>query len=205
MYDMSRYSFLFAALMAVAALLAVAADDTVGADSPSAQEIAARAVQAAEKVAEKAAAAAVEKAAKRLVDEKAEQAKAEARAKEARVDAKELRDLLDTRVFRLEHASAAEVADKLNEMWNGEFGQLWKVSKMAVPFQESNSIMVTAPRIVLDACANAVTELDVEAQQVYIEARFVELGNRASHKIGIDWTLLGGMTGTAAFGGGIQR
>lgn len=205
MYGMSRYySFLLAASVAAAVALAVAADDAVGAGSPSAQEIETRAVQAAEKVAEKAAAAAVEKAAKRLVDEKAEQAKAEARAKEARADAKELRDLLDTRVFRLEHASAAEVADKLNEMWNGEFGQLWKVSKMAVPFQESNSIMVTAPRIVLDACANAVTELDVEAQQVYIEARFVELGNRASHKIGIDWTLLGGMTGSASFGGGIQ-
>ncbi len=204
MYGMSRYSFLLSASVAAAVSLAAMADDAVNADSPSAQEIAARAVQAAEKVAERAAAAAVEKAAKRLVDEKAEQAKAEVRAKEARVDAKELRDLLDTRVFRLEHASAAEVADKLNDMWNGEFGQLWKVSKMAVPFQESNSIMVTAPRIVLDACANAVAALDVEAQQVYIEARFVELGNRASHKIGIDWTLLGGMTGTAAFGGGIQ-
>ena len=111
---------------------------------------------------------------------------------------------LDTQVFRLEHASAAEVAEKLNEMWNGEFGQKWKVTKMAVPFQESNAVMVTAPRVVLDACKRAIAELDVEAQQVYIEARFVELGNTASHRVGIDWAMLGGMTGTASFGGGIQ-
>ncbi|MBQ3289297.1 MAG: hypothetical protein IJH50_07810 [Kiritimatiellae bacterium] len=111
---------------------------------------------------------------------------------------------IDTRVFRLEHASAAEVAEKLNEMWNGEFGQKWKVTKMAVPFQESNSVMVTAPEPVLEACERAIAELDVEARQVYIEARFVELGNTASHRVGIDWTMLGGMTGTATLGGGIQ-
>ena len=122
---------------------------------------------------------------------------AEAKEKDSRLQ-------IDTRIFRLKHASADEVAGKLNEMWNGEFGQSWKVVKMAVPFPESNSIMVTAPRMILDACATAIAELDVEAQQVYIEARFVELGNTASHKVGIDWTLLGGMTGTAAFGGGIQ-
>ena len=111
---------------------------------------------------------------------------------------------LDTRIFRLEHASASEVAEKINEMWSGEFGQKWKVTKMAVPFQESNSLMVTAPEPVLDACGHAIAELDVEARQVYIEARFVELGNTASHKVGIDWTMLGGMTGTATLGGGIQ-
>ena len=34
--------------------------------------------------------------------------------------------------------------------------------------------------------------------------RDVELGNTASHKLGIDWSMLGGMTGSAALGGGIQ-
>ena len=168
------------------------------------QAVRAAAEKAAAAAAEKAAAAAAQDAAKRLVDVKAEEAKAETRAKEAKAEEKERRSQMDTRIFRLEHASAMEVADKLNEMWNGEFGQVWKVTRMAVPFQESNSIMVTAPRTILDACAKAVAELDVEARQVYIEARFVELGNTASRRIGIDWTLLGGMTGTAAFGGGIQ-
>ena len=112
---------------------------------------------------------------------------------------------INTRVFKLAHANAKEVAEKFNGMWNGEFGQTWKVTKMAVPFEESNSVMVTAPGAILDACAQAIRALDVEAKQVYIEARFVELGNTASHKVGIDWSMLDGMSGTATLGGGIQQ
>ena len=64
--------------------------------------------------------------------------------------------------------------------------------------------MVTAPAMILDACQKVIDEIDREAQQVYIEARFVELGNTASHKLGIDWSMLGGMTGSVQLGGGIQ-
>ena len=112
---------------------------------------------------------------------------------------------IDTRVFRLNHVSAAEVAKKFNEMWNGEFGQVWKVTKMAVDFPESNTLMVTAPRPILDACEKAVRELDIEAKQVYIEARFVELSNNASHKLGIDWQMLDGMGGSVKLGGGVSH
>ena len=159
---------------------------------------------AAAKAAVAAAEKAAEEAAKRMADAKAEQEKADAKAKEAKEEAKENMRQVDTRIFRLEHASAVEVANKLNEMWSGEFGQVWKVVKIAVPFEESNSVIVTAPRIILKACESIIAELDVEAQQVYIEARFVELGNTASHKVGIDWSMLGGLTGTATIGGGIQ-
>jgi len=111
---------------------------------------------------------------------------------------------IETRLFRLSHANSEEVAAKFNEMWNGEFGQVWKVSRMAVNFPESNSVMITAPAPILDACEKAIAEIDVDAQQVYIEARFVELSNNASHKIGIDWQLLNGMGGTARLSGGMQ-
>ena len=131
-------------------------------------------------------------------------ADAEKSREEAKTDSDLRRKQIETRVFRLNHASAVEVAECLNNMWNGEFGQVWKVTKMAVAFPEPNSVMVTAPRLILDACEKAVGELDVEARQVYIEARFVELGNRASHKVGIDWSMLDGMKGTATLGGGIQ-
>lgn len=158
----------------------------------------------AKEAADIAAKVAAEKTAKEMMDAKALKEEKETKAKEAKEEAKEILRQIDTKVFRLNHASAMEVANKLNEMWNGEFGQVWKVTKIAVPFQESNSIIVTAPRMILNACERAVQELDREAQQVYIEARFVELGNTASHKLGIDWSMLGGMTGTATLGGGIQ-
>ena len=147
---------------------------------------------------------AVKEAADKQADRKAEEEKAESRAKEAKEEAKEIRRRLESRIFRLEHASAAEVADKLNEIWSGDFGTDWKMKKIAVPFLESNSVIVTAPRGILESCESVISGLDVEAQQVYIEARFVELGNTASHKVGIDWSMLGGMTGTATLGGGIQ-
>lgn len=151
--------------------------------------------KAASEAAAKAAKAAAEAAAKELTDEKA--------AAEA---AKENLRQIDTRIFKLVHASSVEVADKLNEMWNGEFGQVWKVTKMAVPFEESNTIIVTAPRGILAACEKIVQGLDVEAQQVYIEARFVELGNTASHKVGIDWSgLAGGLTLTGNAGAGLRN
>ena len=181
---------------------AAKAAETAAQEAAKAAEAAAKA--ATEKVAAEVAAAAkaaVEAQAKAQADEKA----AKEEEKEAREEAKENLRQIDTRIYRLNHASAEEVAEKLNEMWNGEFGQVWKVTKMAVPFPESNSIIVTAPRAILAACEKAVEGLDVEAKQVYIEARFVELGNTASHKVGIDWSMLDGMSGTATLGGGVQQ
>ena len=117
-----------------------------------------------------------------------------------------VRRFIDTKIFKLNHASAVEVANKFNSMWSGEFGQTWKVAKMAVAFEETNSIMITAPGVIMEACENAILELDKEAKQVYIEARFVELGNTASHKVGIDWSgVAGGVTFTGTGSAGIRH
>ena len=122
------------------------------------------------------------------------------------VAAQPTRRFIDTKIYKLNHASALEVAEKFNSMWSGEFGQTWKVTKMAVAFEESNSIMITAPGVIQDACAKAICELDREAKQVYIEARFVELGNTASHKVGIDWSgIAGGITLTGAGSAGLRN
>ena len=115
-----------------------------------------------------------------------------------------VRKFIDTRMYKLYHASAEEVAVKFNSMWSGEFGQTWKIERMAVSFPESNTLMVTAPIAILEACEKAIRALDQEAPQVYIEARFVELGNTAAHKVGIDWSMFGGMKGTVGLGGGMQ-
>ena len=49
-----------------------------------------------------------------------------------------VRRFIDTKIYKLNHASAIEVAEKFNSMWSGEFGQTWKVAKMAVAFEETN-------------------------------------------------------------------
>ena len=113
--------------------------------------------------------------------------------------------LISTRTFRLYHANAVEVAERFNSTWSGDFGIAFKVAKMAQAFPEANTVMVTAPGMILDACEKVVKAVDIEIPQVYIEARFVELQNSASHKLGIDLSMLDGMKGTASFGGGMDR
>ena len=76
---------------------------------------------------------------------------------------------------------------------------------MAIAFPESNSVMVTAPALILDACEQVIAAVDVEPKQVYIEARFVELSNDVFRDIGIDWSMLDGMKGSVTLGGGIQK
>ena len=129
---------------------------------------------------------------------------AEARANE-RAEAALDQRRISTRVFRLAHANAEELAEKFNATWSGDFGTSWKVSKMAQSFPEANAVMVTAPRMVLDTCQRIVDEVDVEPRQVYIEARFVELSNNASHKLGIDWQMLDGMRGSIGLDAGYNE
>jgi type II secretory pathway component GspD/PulD (secretin) len=151
-----------------------------------------------------AAAVAVEETKAAVAAQERAEAREEAARIEAKADAALARRRISTKVFKLEHASAEEVAEKLNATWSGDFGAVWKISKMAIAFPESNSVMVTAPAAIIEACEEVVKSVDVEPKQVYIEARFVELGNKASHKLGIDWSMLDGMSGTSTLGGGIN-
>ena len=195
---------------AAAALAAPALDD---ATLKLVSDVEAMSKSIAERTAERTAEAAVKSAVSKAAKEASEAAAKAAAKKTAdelaaderrKSEARETRSYIETRVVKLHHVSALEVAKNLNTMWNGEFGQTWKVTKMAVAYPESNSIMLTAPKIILDACEKALAQLDVEAQQVYIEARFVELGNAASHKVGIDWSMFDGMRGTVTVDSGID-
>ena len=174
---------------------AAEADDPVVADPVVSEPV----VVDAQAVAEAAAAAkAVEEA--RL----AAAAKAAAEAEE-KTEAKLARRRISTRVFRLVHANAEDVAKRFNDTWSGDFGVTWKVAKIAQAFPEANAVMVTAPAMILDACEKVIAEVDVDVQQVYIEARFVELSNNASHKLGIDWQMLDGMKGSLALDAGFHE
>ena len=136
----------------------------------------------------------------------AEEVRVAAAAQErAEAEASLARRRISTRTFHLAHASAEDVAAKLNSTWSGDFGVTWKINRMAIAFPESNSVMITAPAVILDACEQVIREVDVEPKQVYIEARFVELSNDVFHDIGIDWSMLDGMKGAVSLAGGIQK
>ena len=143
-------------------------------------------------------------AAKAAEEARLEAAAREKEAQDRRAEESLARRRITTRTFRLAHASAEEVAERFNATWNGDFGTSWKVAKIAQAFPDANAVMVTAPAMILDACAEAVKQIDVEIPQVYIEARFIELSNNASHKLGIDWAMLDGMKGSLALDAGLN-
>ena len=121
-----------------------------------------------------------------------------------RLEAEVRKRRITTRTFQLAHASAEEVAEKFNATWSGDFGIGVKIARIAQAFPEANKVMVTAPGVVIDACAEVIRDVDVPPRQVYIEARFVELSSTALHKLGIDWSMLEGMKGSSTLGGGIN-
>ena len=110
-----------------------------------------------------------------------------------------------SRVFRLAHVEAEYVAEKINTAWACVSSAEWKVMKLAQPFPDSNTVLVTAPAKIIDACERLIAGIDVETPQVYIEARFVELSNNASHKLGIDWQMLDGMKVSTSLDAGLNK
>ena len=95
------------------------------------------------------------------------------------------------------------MADNFNRTWRGRDATngCQVAGDMAVAFVEANSVMVTASKPVLDDCAAIIAKIDRKPRQVYVEARFVELKNRAAYDLGIDWSGIGklevGVSGNA--------
>ena len=114
---------------------------------------------------------------------------------------------VESRMFDLTYASATEVADNFNRTWRGVLATNGCVAAgdMAVAFVEANSVMVTAPEPVLDNCAAMIAKIDRKPRQVYIEARFVELKNRAAYDLGIDWSGIGKLGIDASGSAGLSR
>ena len=103
-------------------------------------------------------------------------------------------EALDSRMFELTYANAAEVAENFNRTWRGWRGPGWEVSDVAVPFVDANAVMVTATPAILASCEKMIAQADRPPKQVYIEARFVTLKNSARYNLGIDWRLLEDLT-----------
>jgi len=114
---------------------------------------------------------------------------------------------INSRMFELTYADAKEVADNFNRTWRGQTqtNGNWGVGVIAVPFVEVNSVMVTAPEAILETCAKMIERIDRKPKQLYVEARFVELGNSALYSLGLDWSSLAAMGATAQFSAGLSK
>jgi len=99
---------------------------------------------------------------------------------------------LETRMFELTYANAAEVAANFNRnmCWQIMTNGSHCVGEIAVPFAVENSVMITAPSNILESCAKMIERIDRKPRQLYVEARFVELNNNAMFSLGLDWASL---------------
>lgn len=97
---------------------------------------------------------------------------------------------VSTRTFRLNHASAKELADLFN-MTFAPKDQTGRIkSPIATSFAGANVVVVTATDKVISDCESIITAVDRAVAQIYIEARFIQLSADAMHQLGMDWSML---------------
>jgi general secretion pathway protein D len=106
----------------------------------------------------------------------------------------------DTQIFRLRHASAAQMAKLLEPMIGvsssegreGE-GQTAGVSRGSIAAHvDSNSIIVRAPAATRRAIEAVIQELDRRSDQVLVQAVVVEVSEGAARDLGVQFLLSGG-------------
>ena len=95
-----------------------------------------------------------------------------------------------TKTFQLNHAAAEELAALFNENYavKGKDGKT--VQKIANAFPGANVVVVTASEKVISDCEAIIRSVDKAIDQIYIEARFIELSSEAMHSLGFDWSQL---------------
>ena len=97
---------------------------------------------------------------------------------------------VSTRTFRLNHASAKELADLFNLTYATK-DQNGKIkTPIASSFAGANVVVVTASDKIIADCETIIKAVDEAVAQIYIEARFIELSTGAMHKLGMQWDSL---------------
>jgi type IV pilus assembly protein PilQ len=95
--------------------------------------------------------------------------------------------LLNIKSFKLDYASVSNVHDMIRNM-------VPEKGKISV-FPSRNTIVVQSTPENLLEIQTMITAVDLPRQQVFIEAKFLELTDSASKQLGIDWAMLGGENG----------
>ncbi len=104
---------------------------------------------------------------------------------------------LSVRLFKLNFATVDAVAEMLKNL-------VPEPGKISV-FPSRNTIVVQSTAANLAEVDDIIGAIDLPRQQVFIEAKFMELTDSASEQLGIDWQVLGGYgVGLNGIGGSYQ-
>ena len=97
---------------------------------------------------------------------------------------------VSTRTFKLNHASAQELADLFNATYAPKDPTGKIKSPIASSFPGANVVVVTTTDKILSDCEAIIAAVDEAVAQIYIEARFIQLSADAMHQLGMDWSML---------------
>jgi type II secretory pathway component GspD/PulD (secretin) len=92
---------------------------------------------------------------------------------------------MEIKVFRLDYATVAEVVKMVEALVNTDGGQI-------STYPARNSIVAQGTAKLINDLEQIVAAVDLPREQVFIEAKFLELSDSASERLGIDWNVLGG-------------
>jgi type II secretory pathway component GspD/PulD (secretin) len=92
---------------------------------------------------------------------------------------------LHVKTIRLRFAKVKDIAPIVQNMMTGTAGTVSE-------FPSRNTIIIRATTDQIAQISTFIDEIDVERDQVYIEAKFIELNRSAADNIGIDWQMLRG-------------
>lgn len=91
----------------------------------------------------------------------------------------------EIKVFKLNYATVTEVVQMVNQLVQSAGGQI-------TTYPARNSIVAQGTAKMINDLEQIVTAVDLPREQVFIEAKFLELSDSASEQLGIDWNVLGG-------------
>lgn len=89
---------------------------------------------------------------------------------------------MELKTFKLNYATVDEVETLVKSMMGG--------GSTVAKFPSRNMITVRSSAAVLEELDVLITSVDIPRQQVFIEAKFLELSDSASESIGLDWQVL---------------
>lgn len=89
------------------------------------------------------------------------------------------------KVFKLNYATVTEVVSMVDDLVKKNGGQI-------SVYPARNTIVAQGTARLLSDLDNVIQAVDLPREQVFIEAKFLELSDSASEQLGIDWNVLGG-------------
>ena len=92
---------------------------------------------------------------------------------------------VEIKVFKLNYATVGEVLSMVDVLVKKDGGEISS-------YPARNTIVAQGTAQLLNDLDQIVKAIDLPREQVFIEAKFLELSDSASEKLGIDWNVLGG-------------